>query len=175
LEVKDVVLVEPTQFGDSRGFFMETFKKSEFAKEGINFSPVQENLSRSSKGVLRGLHYQSDPFAQGKLVRAMRGRIFDVAVDIRKTSPSFAKWVGVELSDTNKNALLVPRGFAHGFVALEDGTEVDYLVDNEYSKNHEQGVIWNDTRIAVRWPVDGPILSERDSAWPRLEEASLFP
>jgi dTDP-4-dehydrorhamnose 3,5-epimerase len=123
LEVKDVVLVEPTVFGDSRGFFMETFKRPEFSQAGIDFTPVQENHSKSSKGVLRGLHYQTDPFAQAKLVRVVRGRIFDVAVDMRKSSRTFGKWVSAELSEKNRHMLFVPRGFAHGFASLEDGLE----------------------------------------------------
>ena len=168
------VLIDPLVLEDSRGSFMETFKQSDFAKEGFAFSPVQENLSKSRRGVLRGLHYQINPAGQAKLVRVTRGRAFDVAVDLRRDSRSFSKWVGFELSEANKRAALIPRGFAHGFVALTDPTEVTYLVDNEYSKVHERGVIWNDSRIGIRWPVRRPILSERDAKWPELKEAEVF-
>ena len=124
LEPKGVVLVEPAAFGDDRGFFMETFRRPDFASAGIDFVPVQENHSRSKKGVLRGLHFQTDPFAQAKLVRVVRGKIFDVAVDMRKSSTTFGKWVGKELSEKNRLMLYVPRGFAHGFAALMAGTSI---------------------------------------------------
>ena len=163
-----VVLVEPTSFADDRGFFVETFKQSEYKKAGIDFVPVQENHSQSRKGVLRGLHYQSEPFAQAKLVWVVRGSVFDVAVDIRKGSPSYGKWAAAELTAQNKSLLFVPKGFAHGFVALEDNSDVVYLVDAEYSKEHEIGLIWNDGQIGIRWPVMQPLLSERDAKWPEL-------
>jgi dTDP-4-dehydrorhamnose 3,5-epimerase len=174
LEIPDVVRAEPTVFGDERGFFMETFKRPDFKAAGVDFAPVQENHSKSAKGVLRGLHYQVDPFAQGKLVRVVRGRIFDVAVDMRKGSKTFSKWVGAELSEQNRQILLVPRGFAHGFVSLEEGTEVVYLVDNDYSRESEAGVIWNDSQIGIEWPVKNPKLSEKDSKWPDLKDAKTF-
>ncbi len=174
LKISEVVSVEPKVFADDRGFFMETFKKPDFGQAGIAFSPVQENHSRSNKNVLRGLHYQTEPFAQGKLVRVVRGRIYDVAVDMRKNSPTFSRWVGAELSEHNRLMLLVPRGFAHGFVSLEDGTEVVYLVDNDYSKSHEQGVIWNDSSIGIEWPNTNPLLSEKDMKWPILDKAVTF-
>jgi dTDP-4-dehydrorhamnose 3,5-epimerase len=174
LEIPDVVRVEPTVFGDERGFFMETFKRPDFNAAGVDFSPVQENHSKSAKGVLRGLHYQVDPFAQGKLVRVVRGRIFDVAVDMRKSSKTFSKWVGAELSEQNRQMLLVPRGFAHGFVSLEDGTEVVYLVDNDYSKENEAGLIWNDPQVGIEWPLKNPLLSEKDSKWPVLKGAKTL-
>jgi dTDP-4-dehydrorhamnose 3,5-epimerase len=175
LEIKDVVLVEPTVFDDGRGFFMETFKRPDFKDAGIDFVPVQENHSKSAKGVLRGLHYQTEPFAQAKLVRVVRGRIFDVAVDLRKNLTSFGRWVGMELSEMNRLMLYIPRGFAHGFASLEEGTEMIYLVDNDYSKANEQGVFWNDPTIGVKWPIKDPILSEKDAKLPRLEDARLFP
>lgn len=173
--LEGVVLVEPAVFGDGRGFFMETFKAPDFLRAGIDFAPVQENHSKSDRGVLRGLHYQTDPYAQAKLVRVLRGSVFDVAVDLRRSSTGFARWVGAELSDRNRLMLLVPRGFAHGFVALEEGTEVAYLVDREYSKPNERGVIWNDPQIGVNWPIEKPLLSEKDSKLPRLSDALLFP
>lgn len=153
---------------------METYRKPDFRKEGIEFSPVQENHSKSKKGVLRGLHYQTNPFAQGKLVRVVKGKTFDVAVDMRRNSQTFAKWVGAELSDENKLMLFMPRGFAHGFVALEDDTEVVYLVDNDYSKPNEQGILWNDNRIGIKWPIENVILSEKDSKWPIFDHSVFF-
>ena len=153
---------------------METFKQSEFERAEIEFTPVQVNHSKSARGVLRGLHFQTEPHSQGKLVRALRGSIFDVAVDIRKSSPQFGKWVGIELTDKNRHMLFVPRGFAHGFISLEDDTEVEYLVDQEYSTECERGVIWDDPQIGVKWPIDDPILSERDKKWPALGTAQLF-
>jgi len=172
--IEDVVLVEPTISVDERGFFMEAFKQKDFSEAGIAFTPVQENHSKSRKGVLRGLHYQTDPYAQGKLVRVVSGRVFDVAVDMRKKSRTFSKWVSAELSQQNRLMLYVPRGFAHGFLALEDDTEVVYLTDNEYSKENEQGVIWNDNQIGVEWPVKKPVLSAKDGALPTLKNARLF-
>jgi dTDP-4-dehydrorhamnose 3,5-epimerase len=169
LEIPDVVLIKPKVFGDNRGFFMETYKYSEFKKNGIHYKFVQDNHSKSQKGVLRGLHYQLQPMEQGKLVRCIRGRIWDVVVDIRKGSPWYGKWVAVELSEENKLMLWVPPGFAHGFVALEDDTEVIYKVTKEYSPELERGIIWNDPDIGIKWPVENPILSNKDKNWPLLK------
>ncbi len=171
LEIPDVILVEPEVFGDERGFFMETYKASDFKRNGIDYDFVQDNHSRSQKGVLRGLHYQLRPMEQGKLVRCVRGRIWDVAVDIRKGSPWFGKWVAVELSEENRLMFWVPPGFAHGFVALEDGTEVIYKVTKEYAPELDRGIIWNDPDLAIDWPVGDPILSEKDRKLPRLRDA----
>jgi len=171
LEIPDVILVQPKVFGDERGFFMETYKASEFKKNGIDYDFVQDNHSRSQKGVLRGLHYQLKPMEQGKLVRCVKGRIWDVAVDIRKGSPWYGKWVAVELSEENKLMLWVPPGFAHGFVALEDGTEVIYKVTKEYAPELDRGIIWNDPDLAIDWPIKNPILSEKDKNLPKLREA----
>ncbi|WP_461832272.1 dTDP-4-dehydrorhamnose 3,5-epimerase [Aquifex sp.] len=171
LEIPDVILIEPKVFGDERGFFMETYKSSEFKANGIKYEFVQDNHSRSQKGVLRGLHYQLKPMEQGKLVRCIRGRIWDVAVDIRKGSPWFGKWVAVELSEENKLMLWIPPGFAHGFVALEDGTEVIYKVTKEYSPELDRGIIWNDPDIGIKWPIKNPILSKKDSSLPKLKDA----
>jgi len=171
LEIPDVVLIEPKIFGDDRGFFMETYKYSEFRKNGIEYGFVQDNHSKSRKGVLRGLHYQLRPMEQGKLVRCIRGRIWDVAVDIRKGSPWYKKWVAVELSEENKLMLWIPPGFAHGFVALEDNTEVVYKVTKEYAPELDRGIIWNDPDIGIEWPIENPILSEKDSKLPRLRDA----
>ncbi len=171
LEIPDVVLVIPKVFEDERGFFMETFKKSDFEKFGIKADWVQDNHSKSKKGVLRGLHYQLNPKAQGKLVRVVRGAVFDVAVDIRKGSPWYGKWVGVILSEENKYMLWIPPGFAHGFVALEDDTEVMYKCTEEYAPELDRGIIWNDPELRIIWPVRNPILSKKDAEHPSLKEA----
>ena len=171
LEIPEVILIEPKVFQDERGFFMEVYKTSDFAQFGIKDNFVQDNHSCSDWGTFRGLHYQIHPMAQAKLVRCVRGAIFDVAVDIRKGSPTYGKWVGVILSATNKKMLYVPVGFAHGFLALEDESEVIYKVSNLYSPEHEAGIIWNDPEIDIKWPWDNPILSERDKTWPPLKEA----
>ena len=170
LEIPDVVLVIPKVFGDERGFFMETFKKSDFEKFGIKGDWVQDNHSRSKKGVLRGLHYQLEPKAQGKLVRVVRGMVFDVAVDIRKGSPWYGKWVGVILSEENKYMLWIPPGFAHGFLALEE-SEVVYKCTAEYAPELDRGIIWNDPEIGIVWPIENPILSPKDSKHPFLKDA----
>lgn len=176
-EIPEVVLIKPKVFGDERGFFMETYKKSEFEKFGIDTDFVQDNHSRSVKGVLRGLHFQKEPYAQGKLIRCIRGKIFDVAVDIRKGSPTFGKWVGFELSEENKYLLWIPKGFAHGFLTLSDEAEVIYKVSGaEYNPQSEAGIIWNDPDISINWPLEGIekiILSEKDKKLPRLKDTDL--
>lgn len=171
LEIPDVVLIEPMVFEDERGFFMETYKYSVFASSGIPERFVQDNHSRSVKGVIRGLHYQKNPKAQGKLVRVLAGEIFDVAVDIRKTSPTYGKWVGAVLSAQNKNMLYVPPEFAHGFCALIDGTEVIYKTTDEYAPEAERGIVWDDPDLAITWPVEQPIVSSKDAALPRFKAA----
>lgn len=168
----DVILVEPRAFGDERGFFMETYKKSEFEKNGIPGDFRQDNHSRSTKrGVLRGLHYQKDPHAQGKLVRCVTGEVFDVAVDIRKGSPTYGKWVAATLTAENRHALWIPPGFAHGFLTLTDLADVTYKTTNEYSAPHDRAIRWNDPAIGVRWPLADPLLSKKDAEAPTLEEA----
>ncbi len=170
LEIPEIILVKPQSFGDARGFFMETYKRSAFAAEGIpDF--VQGNHSRSARGVLRGLHYQLQPAAQGKLLSVVRGAIFDVGVDIRLGSPTYKQWVGVELSDENHHMLYVPPGFAHGFCVLSDVADLYYQVTAEYSPAHERGISWNDPEIGVVWPVDEPRLSQRDAQQPLLRDA----
>ena len=170
LEIPDVILIKPKVFGDERGFFMETYKKSDFEKMGIKGGFIQDNHSKSKYGVLRGLHFQKDPYAQAKIVRCIRGVIYDVAVDLRKDSPTFGKYVGVILSEFNKYQLYIPRGFAHGFAVLSDVAEVAYKVDNIYAPNHEGGLIWNDPDVGIKWPIEDPILSEKDKKWPTLKE-----
>jgi dTDP-4-dehydrorhamnose 3,5-epimerase len=173
LEIPGLILVEPKVFADDRGFFMETYKMPDFVAAGIKGNFVQENHSRSSKGVLRGLHYQNPPFAQGKLVRVIRGEIFDVAVDIRKGSPSRGKWVGVILSEQNRNVLYIPAGLAHGFCVLSEIAEVLYKTTNVYSAESEAGIIWNDRDLNIQWPVKEPILSEKDRKLPSLKDADI--
>lgn len=164
-EIKDVILVEPKVFGDARGFFMETYKKSDFFANGIDVEFNQDNHSKSTKGVLRGLHFQKAPHAQAKLVRCSKGRIYDVVVDIRKGSSTFGKYVKVELSEENKRMLFIPAGFAHGFVALSDEVELLYKASGEYCPEADCGIIWNDSDINIDWNIDfEPILSEKDKA-----------
>lgn len=171
LELKDVQLIIPKVFNDERGFFLEGYKKSDFINNGIDIDFNQDNHSRSTKGVLRGLHYQASPKGQAKLVRCIKGEIFDVAVDIRKNSPTFGKWVGEKLSEENKHMLYIPDGFAHGFVVLSDVAELLYKASNEYSKEHDRGVLWNDPDININWGINfEPILSEKDKIQPKLKE-----
>ena len=169
LEIDGVVLVKPKVFDDNRGFFMESYKKSEFAKNGINCEFVQDNHSKSTKGVLRGLHYQAFPASQAKLIRCSKGRIFDVAVDLRKESKSFGKWLKVELSEENKHMLFIPERFAHGFVVLSDEAELLYKTNTEFSSEHDRGLLWNDETVNIDWGIDfEPILSEKDKLQPKL-------
>jgi dTDP-4-dehydrorhamnose 3,5-epimerase len=171
LEVPDLVLVQPKIFGDKRGFFFEMYKHSDFVREGIVEHLVQDNYSMSAKGVLRGLHYQKAPMAQGKLVMCIRGRICDIAVDIRKGSPFYGKWISMELTDENRLMLYVPPGFAHGFQVLSDTAEVLYKCTEEYSPANDRGIIWNDPEINIAWPHNGPVLSDKDNMHPTLRDA----
>jgi len=173
LGIPGLILIGPKVFEDERGFFMETYKMSDFLTTGIKGTFVQENHSRSSKGVLRGLHYQNPPFAQGKLVRVVRGEIFDVAVDIRKGSPTWGKWVGVILSEENKNILYVPAGLAHGFCVLSEIAEVIYKTTAVYSPESEAGIVWNDEDLNIDWRVKEPVLSEKDRNLPSLKNADI--
>ncbi len=173
LEIADVILVIPKVFEDERGFFMETYKYSEFRKNGIDVEFVQDNHSKSTYGVLRGLHYQKNPKAQGKLVRCIKGKILDVAVDIRKGSPTFGKWVSAILSEENKHMLYVPVGFAHGFAVLSEEAEVLYKTTDEYSPEHDRGILWNDPEIGIDWQVENPIISEKDKNLPLLKDADI--
>ena len=173
-EIEGLIIVEPKVFGDNRGFFAETYKKSEFVKNGIDVEFVQDNHSKSSKGVLRGLHYQNVPYTQAKLVRCTNGKILDVAVDIRKNSKTFGKYVKVELSAENKKMFYIPEGFAHGFVVLSDEAELMYKTSKEYAPNADSGLYWADETINVDWGIDFiPILSEKDKNQPRLSEINI--
>jgi len=169
-----VLLIEPKVLGDERGFFMETYHLEEFRKAGITDTFVQDNHSRSAKGVLRGLHYQ-EPNGQGKLVRCTRGAIFDVAVDIRRNSPTFGRWFGDELSDANKLMLWIPAGFAHGFCALEDGSDLVYKCTTLYDASADRAILWNDPEIGIEWPISDPVLSVKDTKAPRLADATTLP
>ena len=164
-----VFIIEPTVHGDARGWFMETYSKAAFEAAGISAHFVQDNLSKTAaRGTLRGLHFQNNPMAQAKLVRAAKGAVLDVAVDIRKGSPTFRKWVAVELSEENKRQLFVPRGFAHGFLTLSDDVEFAYKVDNPYSPQHDRGIRFDDLSIGVDWGIVSPILSGKDRLSPLL-------
>jgi dTDP-4-dehydrorhamnose 3,5-epimerase len=172
-EIAAVKIVTPKKHGDARGFFSEVYKQSEWRAAGFDLEFVQDNHSYSQPvGTLRGLHFQTAPFAQDKLVRVVRGRILDVAVDIRRSSPTFGKHVAIELSAQNWRQLLVPIGFAHGFVTLDLDTEVLYKVTSLYSAANDRGLAWDDPDLGVDWPLpaDGPILSEKDKKWPRLRD-----
>ena len=169
LEIPDVKLVTPARFGDARGFFSETYNAARFEAAGIPASFVQDNHSYSEKaGTVRGLHFQAPPFAQAKLVRVLRGAILDVAVDVRRSSPTYGKWVKAELSAQNGAQLYVPQGFLHGFATLEAGTEIAYKVDNYYSKEADGAVLWNDPDLAIDWGLSGnqASLSDKDAAAP---------
>jgi dTDP-4-dehydrorhamnose 3,5-epimerase len=172
-EIPAVILIKPKINGDERGFFMESYKKSLFYQHGISEEFVQDNHSKSSYAVLRGLHYQLNPQAQGKLLRCIRGKIFDVAVDIRRNSPSFGKWVGYELSEENKHLLYIPAGFAHGFLTLSDSAELLYKTTAEYSPAHDRGVLFSDPAIGIKWPKINAefVLSVKDQQQPTLAAA----
>jgi dTDP-4-dehydrorhamnose 3,5-epimerase len=170
-QIPEVLIVEPRVFPDERGFFMETYKRSEFAAQGIAESFVQMNHSKSSKGILRGLHYQKRPKAQGKLVHVLGGEIFDIAVDIRRGAPTFGRSVAVSLSAANKKMLYVPAGFAHGFCVVSDEAEIAYMTTEEYAPECEAGIRWDDPKLAIAWPIAAPRLSDRDQRWPGLEGA----
>lgn len=171
LQIPDIILIEAKRFPDHRGFFMETYKRSEFAAYGIPQTFVQSNWSHSVRGVLRGLHYQKHPQAQGKLVTVLTGQIFDVAVDIRRGSPTYGRWVGEVLSAENGRMLYVPEGFAHGFCVLSQETDVLYMITGEYARELERGIVWNDPEIGVQWPITDPVLSARDAQLPLLKDA----
>jgi len=173
LELDGLVLVKPQIFPDERGFFIETYKKRDFAAAGIPEEFVQDNHSRSTKGVLRGLHYQRGAAAQGKLVRCISGAILDVGVDIRRGSPTFGKWEAAELSSVNGHLLYLPPGFAHGFLVLSETAEIIYKCTTEYSPKDEGGIRWNDPDIGVDWTLADPYLSARDLALPFLKDAEL--
>jgi len=167
-----VLLIEPKVFEDGRGFFMETFVRDVFRQQGIHVDFVQDNHAKSTRGVLRGLHYQIQ-HGQDKLVRVVQGEVFDVAVDVRQGSPSFGKWEGVTLSAENKLQLFVPKGFAHGYCVLSDTAEFIYKCSDTYHPEDEGGLIWNDPDVGIQWPIPNPILSEKDKTHPRLKDITF--
>ncbi|PEC56403.1 dTDP-4-dehydrorhamnose 3,5-epimerase [Bacillus cereus] len=172
---EEVKIIHPQVFEDNRGFFMESYNASKLEGGGINYNFIQDNHSLSTEvGVIRGLHYQLSPKAQTKMIRVIRGAIFDVVVDIRKKSPTFGKWFGIELSSENKKQLLIPKGFAHGFCTLAPDTEVIYKVDELYSPELDRGIMWNDSEINIKWPTNNPILSIKDQKHPNLKDAEVF-
>jgi dTDP-4-dehydrorhamnose 3,5-epimerase len=177
MEIAEVVLIRPRVFGDPRGFFLETWEERKFAAAGIGARFVQDNHSRSAHHILRGLHYQIKQ-TQGKLVRVVTGTVYDVAVDIRRSSPTFGRWVGVVLSEENHHMLWVPPGFAHGFVVLSDSADFLYRCTDFYAPEHERAILWNDPDLKVLWPLPPgaePVLSAKDVAAPRLCDAEVFP
>ena len=173
LKIPDVILIEPKIYTDTRGYFTETYKRSEFIENGINENFVQDNWSHSMKGTLRGLHFQKQPKAQAKLVMVLKGEVFDVAVDIRKGSSTYGKWVGLNLSGKKAQMLYIPAGFAHGFCVLSDEADFVYKVSDEYSPELDSGILWNDPDIGIDWLITDPLLSAKDMALPLLKDADL--
>ena len=174
-DISDIIIIEPKIYGDDRGYFVETFREDKLEKFlGYKIKFCQDNESKSKKGVLRGLHYQLSPYAQTKLVRVIQGKVLDIAVDIRKGSPTFGQYVSVELNSENKKQLLIPRGFAHGFVVLEDDTIFTYKVDNYYSPKDDRGIAFDDINLNINWRLDKDelILSDKDKAQPKLKDSN---
>lgn len=172
-KIKDVYIIDVKTYGDNRGYFMETYKESDFKEAGLNYKFVQDNQSSSRRGVLRGLHFQKT-YPQAKLVRVLKGEVFDVAVDLRRNSPTYGQWVGVVLSEENKRQFMIPRGFAHGFVVLSDYAEFAYKCDELYHPEDEGGIMWNDPAIGIEWPDSGEIiLSEKDRIHPSLADSKI--
>lgn len=171
--IKDVYIVETKKYGDNRGYFMETYKEPDFKAAGLNYTFIQDNQSKSKKGVLRGLHFQKT-FPQAKLVRVLEGEVFDVCVDLRKNSPTYGRWVGEILSAEKGNQFMIPKGFAHGFVVLSDTATFAYKCDELYHPEDEGGIMWNDPEIGIKWPFDGEVLlSEKDKKHLSLKEMKV--
>ena len=175
-DIEGVYIIEPRVFTDPRGYFVEAWKKAEFEEHIGKVDFIQDNESKSSRGVLRGLHYQQGEWSQAKLVRVIKGRVLDVAVDIRRSSPTFGRHVAVELSEDNKLQLFIPRGFAHGFLVMSDEAVFTYKVDNAYAPHAEAGIFWNDPELGINWPIraDEVITSDKDMKQPLLKDAQLF-
>ena len=173
-DIKDVIIIEPKVFGDKRGWFTETYSKEKFKDLGVDIDFIQDNHSFSSeKGTLRGLHFQLNPKSQSKLVRCTRGSMLDIVVDLRFGSPTYKKWIAVELTEENKKQLLVPKGFAHGFVTLTEGVEVEYKVDEYYSPENDRSIRYDDPEIGIDWEVTNPILSDKDLNAPLLKDSDV--
>lgn len=176
LQIQDIILIKPELFSDQRGYFLETYREDKFIQAGIKLNILQQNQSGSKKGILRGLHYQIK-HSQGKLIRSIRGEIFDVAVDLRKSSKTFGKWQGVYLNEDNKYQLWIPPGFAHGYYVISDWAEIVYATSDVYAPRYERTLIWNDPHIGIKWPFnkdENPLLSEKDKYGVRLDVAELF-
>jgi dTDP-4-dehydrorhamnose 3,5-epimerase len=174
-KLKGVLVLKPKVFEDARGYFLESYNSNLFKQLGLDLNFVQDNQSLSQKGVLRGLHFQNNPFAQGKLVRVITGSVFDVAVDIRKSSPTYGEWFGMELNEKNKWMMYIPEGFAHGFATLKDDTIFSYKCTNFYNKGSEDCILWNDPDIGIDWNIENPLLSEKDLNGKRIKDfTSLF-
>ena len=171
--IEGLVIIEPKVFGDARGYFFESFSQREFEEKVRKINFVQDNESMSSYGVMRGLHFQTPPFTQSKLVRCVKGKVLDVAVDIRKGSPTYLQWAAVELSGENKRQLLIPRGFAHGFATLTDNVEFLYKADNWYAPASEGSILWSDPEIGVKWNVKDPIIAEKDANAPLFRDCDI--
>lgn len=172
-DINGVYVIEPKKFGDSRGYFMETYKESDFKGAGLDYNFIQDNQSKSKKGVLRGLHFQKT-YPQAKLVRCIEGEVFDVCVDLRKNSQTYGKWAGVVLSAEKGNQFMIPRGFAHGFVVLSETATFCYKCDELYHPEDEGGIMWNDPKVGIEWPFDGEVLlSEKDKVHPSLKESNI--
>lgn len=174
-KIKDLYIIEPKVFGDNRGYFMETYNRNDFFEAGLTMEFVQDNESKSKKGVLRGMHFQTK-YTQGKLVRATRGSVYDVAVDLRKGSPTFGQWEGVLLTEENKRQFYVPEGFAHGFLVVSDEAVFNYKCTDFYAPEYDSGLLWNDPEVGIEWPLDGIdelLLSEKDKAQKTLKELDL--
>lgn len=175
-KLKGVLVLKPKVFEDARGYFFESYNRNLFLQAGLDLNFVQDNQSLSQKGVLRGLHFQNNPHAQGKLVRVITGAVFDVAVDIRKSSPTYGQWFGQELTEENKWMMYIPEGFAHGFATLKDNTVFSYKCTNFYNKASEDCLLWNDPDIGISWNLENPLLSEKDLQGKRIKDfVSLFP
>jgi dTDP-4-dehydrorhamnose 3,5-epimerase len=170
---KELIVIKPLVHADNRGYFLESFNSDDFRKAGISFTPVQDNESKSSKGVIRGLHYQLNPHQQAKLIRVVVGKIYDVAVDLRRSSPTFGKWYGIELDSDGKSQLFIPGGFAHGFSVMSDIAIIQYKVDNIYNRLSERGISLIDTELKIKWQTGGatPVMSEKDLKLPSFREA----
>lgn len=173
-EIEDLIVITPRIFSDDRGFFLESYKESDFKTNDIKEEFIQDNHSFSKKGVLRGIHYQLPPKAQGKLIRVIKGAVLDIAVDLRKSSKTFLKWASVELSEENHKMFYIPPGFGHAFLTLTDNVHFAYKCTNEYSQEHDAGIIWNDKNININWPIKNPLLSEKDLNLPTIKNAKLF-
>ena len=171
--INGLTIIQPRVFGNEWGFFMGTYKKDEFMVNGIEYNFVQDNHSFSGKNILRGLHFQKEPFAQGKLMHVITGSVWDVAVDLRKDSPTFMQWYGIELSDRNNTMFFIPPGFAHGFLTLSDNAHFTYKCTNYYSPEHDAGIIWNDPDLGIEWPVKDVRVSEKDAELPFLKDIEL--